>query len=93
MWQPLARLPQHVWRRVDPDRFRVGKPLDKQFRGVAGAAAQIDHAPGMIKRHLRQQIARRAGTLVFELEVLLGAPVFGCSAMVGRIGHLRVVFL
>src|SRR5215470_6928303 len=79
-WQPLARLSQHVWRRVDSDHFRIGKPFDKQFRGVTRAAAQIDDALRMIKWHLRQQIAWRACSLVFQLEVLLGAPVFGCSA-------------
>ena len=61
--------------------------------GVTGAAAQIDDALRMIKWHLRQQIAWRACSLVFELEVLLGAPVFGCSVIAGGIRHLRIVFL
>jgi hypothetical protein len=33
-WQPLARLPQHIQRRVDPHDFRAGKPLDKQSPAV-----------------------------------------------------------
>ena len=38
---------------------------------------------------MRQEIARRAGALVLELEVLLGAPVFGHSAVVRSVGHFQ----
>src|SRR5262249_28363510 len=73
-----------------PDDFRVGKALDQQFRRIAGPAAEIDHASGLFERYLRQEIARRTGTLILELEVLLGAPVAG-RAIAGGGGHFEFV--
>jgi len=73
--QPLARLAEHVGRRVEPDHLGVGIALDQQLGRIARPAAEIDHAPRRRERHLRQQIARRARAVVLELEILAGGPV------------------
>src|SRR5262249_49725397 len=72
--QPLASLTEHIWRGIDPDHLRVGKPFDQQFGRVGRSAAEIDHALGIIERDMGQEISRRASTLVLELEILLGTP-------------------
>lgn len=41
-WQPVARLPQHVGRCIDPDDLALRPALDQQFGGITGAAADID---------------------------------------------------
>jgi len=49
--------------------------LQQEFGGITGPAAKIDHAACGRERHLRQEIARRAGALILELQVLARAPV------------------
>ena len=75
--KPLARLAQHVGRGIEADHFGLRIALDQQLGGVAGPAAEIDHPARRRKRHLRQEIARRARALVLELEVLARTPVVG----------------
>ncbi len=74
--QPFARLAQHIRRGVEPDDFGLGKTLDEKLGRIARPAAEIDHKPRPLQRHLREQIARRAGAFVLEFEILAGAPVF-----------------
>ena len=75
--QPFARLAQHVGRGIDSDDLGLRIACDQQLGGIAGPAAEIDHAAGRLQRHLREQIARRPRALVLELEILARAPVFG----------------
>ena len=87
--QPLAGLSQHVWRGVDPDDVRLGKPFDQQFSGIARPATEIGDTPRRAQRHLRQEIAWRARAFILELEILPGAPVRAREALIGGVGHRR----
>ena len=73
--QPLARFLQHVGRRIDADDFGLRIARDQKLGGVARTAAEIDGKPRILRWHLRQQIARRAGALVLELQILARVPV------------------
>jgi len=73
--QPFARPPQHIRGCIDPDDLRLRPARDQEFGGVAGTTTDIDDLARRDERDLRQQIARRPGPLVLELQILLGAPI------------------
>src|SRR5438045_7669168 len=74
--QPFARFAQHVGRGIKSDHFGLRKTLDEKLGGIARPAAEVDHKARLLQRHLREQVARRAGALVLEFKVLPRAPVF-----------------
>jgi len=84
--QPFTRLAQHVGRGIQSGDFGLRIACDQKLGGIAGPAAEIDHAAGRLQRHLREQVARRTRTLVFELEILTRVPVLGHQ----RILHKRL---
>src|SRR6185312_8053403 len=74
--QALACLAQHVRRGIETDHFGLRVTSDQKLGGIAWTATEIEYESRIAQRHLRQQIARRARALVFELQVLARAPVF-----------------
>ncbi len=75
--KPLARLPQHVGRGIEPDHLGLRVARDQELGGIAGPAAEIVDPPRRRQRHLREQITRRPRALVLELEILAGVPTIG----------------
>src|ERR1700722_15818041 len=74
--QALARLAQHVGRRIESGYFGIRIAPDQKLSGIARATTEIENEPRISQRHLRQQISRRARALVFEFQVLPRIPIF-----------------
>ena len=75
LWQPQARLPQHILRRIQSDHGGVRKAILEKFRRITGSATQIDRDSRPLQRHLRQQIAGWPRPVVFKLQILACVPV------------------